>query len=170
MIKKNRSILLVFALVCLLSIHYSAVKGFTQDSMFIYPKNGQSDEQLEKDKFACYSWAKKQSNFDPMEIPKASSAPPAKKTSVSPLRRAVRGAAVGAIVGEIANDDAGKGAMIGASSGALFGGMQRRDQEQQHKKEEEEWAKKEALQYQKKRDGYNRAYTACLEAKDYTVK
>ena len=167
--KKNRDISILFILVCVLFI-FSVSKGLAQDELFIYPKDGQSEEQQEKDKFACYSWAKKESKFDPMEIPRASSAPPDKKATTKPLRRAARGAAIGAIVGEIADDDAGKGALIGASSGALFGGMQRRDQEQRQKKKEEEWEKKEAQKYQKKRDSYNRAYSACLEAKGYTVK
>jgi hypothetical protein len=32
------------------------------------------------------------------------------------------------------------------------------------------WAKQQAADYQKNRDGYNRSYSACLEGKGYTVK
>lgn len=35
----------------------------------ILPAKGQSNEQLEKDKFSCYGWAKQQSGFDPMKAP-----------------------------------------------------------------------------------------------------
>jgi hypothetical protein len=34
--------------------------------MVVYPAQGQSNEQMEKDKFECYGWAKNQSGFDPM--------------------------------------------------------------------------------------------------------
>jgi hypothetical protein len=37
----------------------------TQDSLFIYPKNGQSDEQQAKDRYECHRWAANESGFDP---------------------------------------------------------------------------------------------------------
>jgi hypothetical protein len=33
--------------------------------LFIYPKNGQSDDQQAKDKYECHKWANQQSGFDP---------------------------------------------------------------------------------------------------------
>ena len=33
--------------------------------LFVYPKNGQSDQQQASDKFACHQWAHQQSGFDP---------------------------------------------------------------------------------------------------------
>jgi len=41
--------------------------------LIVYPAQGQSSEQMEKDKFECYSWAKAQANFDPMQMPTATS-------------------------------------------------------------------------------------------------
>jgi hypothetical protein len=35
------------------------------EDLFIYPKNGQSDDQQSKDRYECHSWAKGQSGFDP---------------------------------------------------------------------------------------------------------
>lgn len=35
--------------------------------LFIYPKNGQSEEQQGKDKYECHSWASSQSGFDPTQ-------------------------------------------------------------------------------------------------------
>jgi hypothetical protein len=35
--------------------------------MFIYPKNGQSEEQQSTDKFECHQWSKQQSGFDPTQ-------------------------------------------------------------------------------------------------------
>lgn len=34
--------------------------------LVIYPAEGQSQEQLDKDKYECYTWAKQQTGFDPM--------------------------------------------------------------------------------------------------------
>jgi len=35
------------------------------DDVFVYPKNGQSDEQQSRDKYECHKWASQQSGFDP---------------------------------------------------------------------------------------------------------
>ena len=45
----------------------------------IYPTQGQSTEQMEQDKFQCYSWSKNESGFDPMAPPTASEPPPQKE-------------------------------------------------------------------------------------------
>ena len=37
------------------------------EDAFVYPKNDQSMEQQQKDKFECYNWAKGQTGFDPQE-------------------------------------------------------------------------------------------------------
>ena len=37
----------------------------TSSRLFVYPKNGQSAEQLDKDKYECHRWAASQSGFDP---------------------------------------------------------------------------------------------------------
>jgi hypothetical protein len=140
------------------------------DDFYIFPGQGQSQEQMEKDKFACYTWAKEQTGFDPMDTPKATAPPPAQEAPQGGvLRGAARGATVGVVAGAIA-DDAGKGAAIGAASGALIGGMRRRDQVRRQEYEQQQWAQQQASQYQHRRNDYNRAYAACLEAKGYTVK
>ena len=136
----------------------------------VFPAGGQSEEQMEKDKFECYNWAKKQTGFDPMEVPKATAPPPqqeAPKGGV--LRGAARGATVGVVAGAI-GDDAGKGAAIGAASGALIGGMRRRDQRRQQEQAQQQWAQKQTAAYTQKRNAYNRAFGACLEGRGYTVK
>jgi hypothetical protein len=37
------------------------------DDFFVYPKNGQSQEQQSADRYECHSWAKNQTGFDPTE-------------------------------------------------------------------------------------------------------
>ena len=108
-----------------------AVGVVLAQELIIYPAKGQSQEQLDKDKYECYSWAKQQTGFDPMQQPKATEPPPQQQAQKGGVGRgAVRGAGVGLAAGAIAGD-AGKGAAIGAASGAIVGGARRRDQQRQ---------------------------------------
>lgn len=155
--------------ILLLLITFFLGSALAQE-LIIYPSKGQSQEQMEQDKFSCYSWAKQQTGFDPMEMPKATEPPPEKEAKKGGVGRgAVRGGAVGLAAGAIAGD-AGKGAAIGAATGGLFGGMRRRDQKKKQEQAEQQWAQEQAAQYTHKRNNYNRAYAACLEGKGYTVK
>ena len=79
---------------------------WSQDLM-IYPAKGQSNDQMEKDKFECYTWAKGQTGFDPMQMPTASSPPPTQE------KKSVGGGIL-------------KGGVIGGAGGAsaLDGGEQ----------------------------------------------
>lgn len=139
--------------------------------MIIFPAKGQSNEQMEKDKYDCYQWAKQQSGFDPMAPPKTKTAPPPPEAQQGGVvKGAARGALVGVTVGAITNNSKSRSAGAGAASGALVGGMRRRDQASQQKQAEQQWAQQEAGQYAQSRDTYNRAYSACLEGKGYTVK
>ena len=152
---------------------YAAVlvagSAMAQD-LFIYPTKGQGKEQMEKDKYECYRWAKDQTGFDPMQQPQATAPPPQQQPRQGGLLRgAGRGAAVGAVGGAIGGD-AGKGAAIGAASGALIGGMRRRSQARKQQQAEEQWAQEQAAGYQQKRSAYDRAFGACLEGRGYTVK
>ena len=65
----------------------------------IYPAGGQSEEQMDKDKYECYNWAKKDSGFDPMATPASTSPPPSgQKKSGGVAKGAVIGGATGAII------------------------------------------------------------------------
>jgi len=148
---------------------FVAGPALAQD-LIAFPAKGQSQEQMERDKFDCYQWAKQQTGFDPMKTPQATAPPPQTSSSgARPLRGAARGAAVGAAGGAIAGD-AGKGAAIGAATGALLGGIRRREEASRQAQAEQQWAEQQAAEYNQKRNAYNRAYAACLEGKGYTVK
>lgn len=138
----------------------------------IYPKEKQSKEQMEKDKYECYTWAKGQTGFDPMQ-PVAATPPPSAASQGPKGERlvgAARGAAVGAVVGEIASDDAGKGAAAGAAAGVMAGGMRQRQSQRTQAQAQAQKAEQEQAALAQKRDTYNRAYGACLEGRGYTVK
>lgn len=44
-----------------------AAAATVTDDVFIYPKNGQSDQQQATDKYECHKWASQQSGFDPTQ-------------------------------------------------------------------------------------------------------
>ncbi len=141
------------------------------DDLIVFPAKGQSEEQIEMDKFTCYSWAKKESGFDPMEIPKASEPPPKQQAGKGGgVKGAAVGAGIGWAVGRASGQSVSKGAKIGAAAGGLLGGMRQKKQRQADEQARKEWEQKQAEEYMYKRNTYNRAYAACLEAKGYTVK
>ena len=133
--------------------------------LYVFPAQGQNEEQMEKDKYECYQWAKKETGFDPMEVPKATEPPP---QQAAPRGGVVRGAARGAAIGGIA--DGSDGAATGAAVGAAAGGMRRRSYNRQEAYKREQWEQEQAANYQNNRNLYNRAYSACLEGQGYTVK
>jgi len=140
-----------------------------QDLM-IYPAKGQSAEQQEKDKFECYTFAKGQSGFDPMALPTTSTPPPAKEAPEGGAGRgAVRGALGGAAIGYLAGDTK-QGAKIGAAGGGLLGGMRRHDQKAREERNRQQWEQQQVQQYSQNRNNYNRAFSACMEGRGYTVR
>jgi hypothetical protein len=137
--------------------------------LIVFPAKGQSQEQMEKDKFACYSWAKQETGFDPMEVPTTTSPPPQQQAKRG---GALKGAAVGAGVGAIVkkDDSRSKGARRGTVAGGLVGGAVTQNQRHKDEQARKQWEQEQAAQYAQKRNAYNRAHAACLEAKGYTVK
>lgn len=138
--------------------------------VYVYPERGQSAQQQQKDKGECHVWAVQQSGFDPT-APKTAAPPPPPSTGPQGerVRGAARGAAVGAVGGAIAGD-AGKGAAVGAATGTLIGGMRRRDEQRaQQQQYQQATAQQQAVQAQGS-DAYNRALSACLGGRGYTVR
>lgn len=141
------------------------------DDLFMYPAQGQSQEQQNKDRSDCNSWAIQQSGFDPSRpVGQGSTAPPMyAPTTPTAGRTAARGAAVGAVGGAIGGN-AGKGAAIGAATGALFGGMRRRDEEAQQQAAQQQYAQQQNAAYSQGRAAFDRAFGACLQGRGYTIK
>jgi hypothetical protein len=133
--------------------------------LMIFPAEGQSNEQLEQDKFSCYGWARDQSGFDPMVVPKATTPPPSnEKKSGGVVRGALGGAALGVLFG-----DSSKAAAQGAAAGGLIGGVRQSSANTNTEKANAQWEQEQAANYANNRNLYNRAYGACLQGKGYTV-
>jgi hypothetical protein len=171
MLKKTggRVVLIVLAAFVVLALGYECgMRGtaLAQGQPIIYPAKGQGQQQMEKDKYECYTWAKGQTGFDPMQAGSTPQAPPPPQgPGGERVKGAARGAAVGAVAGGIAGD-AGKGAAAGAAGGAMVGGMKKRDKEAQQAKAQQQ----QGAALASKQSEYNRAFGACLEGRGYTVK
>ncbi len=157
---------------CLLVLLTPFFVGSALGDIFIYPNKGQSQEQQERGKFECHSWAVRNSGFDPMKRPTASTPPPAREAPQGGVGRgAFRGAALGAAIGGISKKGkAGRGAAIGALGGTMIGGMRRRDQRRREQQAQQNWAAQESARYDQGRNTYDRAQAACLGARGYTVR
>ena len=150
--------------------------------LVIYPAKGQSADQQAKDEGECQVWAKQNTGIDPLALANAASqpAPAAAPTQTAPsgqrVKGAVRGAAGGAAIGAIAGD-AGKGAAIGAAAGTVAGGARKRQAEQQAAAANQQaqaqaqgQAQAQSANTQAQLATFNKAYSACLEGRGYSVK
>jgi hypothetical protein len=131
-------------------------------NIFAYPATGQSQEQQERDRFACYNWAAQQTGYNPQA--QQSNSTPAPPPQGGVFRGAAKGAALGAVGGAIGGD-AGKGAAIGAATGGLFGAMRKREATAQQANAQSQQAAATAQQ----NATFNRAMAACLQGRGYTV-
>ena len=159
--------------------------------MFAYPKNKQDADQQLKDEGECYTSAKQNTGFDPQgpaaAAPSAESQQAAQKQAAEQAGKSVpkggavkgsaKGAAGGAAIGAIAGD-AGQGAAIGATAGAVAG---RRQQKKAQKAAQKQAAEQTAqaqqqaqgqadAQRQGQLDAFKRSFSACMDARGYSVQ
>ncbi len=153
---------------------FSAVAAMAQNTssissslgLFVFPGEGQDQKQQEADEMACFNWAKQQTGYDPINPTQVVGAKVETAPDGSGIAGAAGGAAAGAAIGAIAGDT-GKGAAIGAIVGGLRGRRAKRGHDAQQQAANNAGAE---AQEKKLADDYNKAFSACLEAKGYTVK
>jgi hypothetical protein len=157
--------------------------------LFAFPKNNQTADQQLKDEADCYGAAKQRTGIDAQAPPpkglsedekklaQQEAAENAQQMQGGRLRGAARGAAGGAAIGAIAGD-AGAGAGIGAVAGTMRGGMAQRQanaQSQQQAAAQVAAAQKKAEAemlrlHEEGLDTFQRAFIACMDARNYSVK
>ena len=137
--------------------------GSASAQQFVYPAKGQSPEQQKKDEGECHTWAVQQSKYDPTKPPQQTAAakPPTTATGTTP-GAGVRGAARGAVVGGVMGD-----AGAGAAAGAVAARGQSRRQNAAQAQQQQQAA---TQQDQAGMGAYQKARSACLEGRGYTVK
>lgn len=159
--------------------------------MYAYPKNKQTSDQQLKDESECYGSAKQNSGVDPQA---PAPAPPSSEAQQAEQQQAAKqaasdvgkgrtvtgaagGAAGGAAIGAIAGN-AGKGAAIGATVGAMSGRRHQRLAEEQAKQQaaqktgqsQEKAQAQVNTQRQAALDSFKRAFSACMDARGYSVQ
>ena len=149
-------------------------------NVYVFPAEGQAADQQSKEEAECYSWAVENTGTDPFELAKRAEQQQAQTAQAkedvsqagkgSAAKGALVGAAAGALIGEIASDDAGTGAAIGAGVGALGGRRARRQKQGQANQQIDQQSAQAQQATQTQVDNFKKAFSVCLEAKDYMVK
>jgi hypothetical protein len=139
-------------------------------TVYAYPLHGQTPEQLDRDRYECYIWAKNQTGFDPsapnlpaqVRVQVVGGPPPGTGTAV--------GAVTGAVIGAAVSSPWQRG--FGALAGALIGGAigSTADAAQQARVQQTYAMNSAQLaQVEHQAADYRRALSACLEGRGYSV-
>lgn len=157
--------------------------------MFAFPKNGQNADQQLKDESECFGMARQRTGINPQTSapagPSADQVQAAQREAAANADQvrgarvggAARGAAGGAAIGAIAGN-AGKGAGIGAIAGTMQGGAAQRSANAQLQQRAAAQAKvklekeheQQLLAHKEGLDTFQRAFSACMDARGYSVK
>jgi len=165
----KRVSLLLIAIIALAGTQFTNVQaqGIADGlGLYVFPSNDQDQITQDADEMACFKWAKERTGFDPLNPTQVVAAEVDTSLDGSAVKGAARGAAAGAAIGAIAGNT-GKGAAIGAVAGGLRGRRAKKygDAAQQQNNEAAAAAKEQELA-----NDYNKAFTACMEGKGYSVK
>ncbi|HKI73258.1 MAG TPA: hypothetical protein VJ998_01355 [Pseudomonadales bacterium] len=147
--------------------------------MYVYPAKGQSNDQLEKDRYECYLWASKETGFDPTnnesrtQQAKVVRVPVQNEKQGATLAGTVIGAIAGAAIGAGDRHDHGQAAVAGAAVGTMIGATVEQQGQVQAQQQAQDTATQIAQEQQAQTQGmenYRRAFSACLEGRGYVVK
>jgi hypothetical protein len=136
----------------------------TELGVFVFPKAGQDASTQANDSLSCYDSAKERTGIDPKVA-----APPVQVADTGrggAVRGAAGGAARGAALGAIL-DDTSKGAAVGAAAGAMRGRKGKRKAAAQAEAQAEAAT---AASAKERMSTFNRAFGACMDARNYSVQ
>ena len=148
--------------------------------VFVFPTKGQEASQQSQDEAECYGWASDNTGSDPFDLAKQEESDEqladaqmqaAEATGQGAgARGALRGAAAGALIGEVTGGDAGDSAKIGAAAGVISGRRRARAAQAQATDQAEQQAEQRQEITAVDLENFKKAFSVCLEAKDYMVK
>jgi hypothetical protein len=146
-----------------------AVPAPPPQRVFVYPANGQSPEQTERDRYECHVWAVQQTGVDPSRDNNAYErviVQPANPPGSGTAAGAIGGAILGAIIAGPRN--AGAGLVIGGATGAIVGSAADANAQSQARQTQAQ-INQSAATGRARADSYRRAVGACLTGRGYTV-
>jgi hypothetical protein len=149
-------------------------------NVYVFPTEGQTAPQQSTDESACYNWAVQNTGSDPFALQKQSQQQQqqaaeaqqqiAQSGKGAGAAGAVGGAAAGALIGGIAGHDAAAAAGWGALAGAVIA-RRRTAHKKEEASEQVEQQNQQAQQATAEQiDNFKKAFSVCLEAKEYMVK
>src|SRR5208282_1499380 len=131
--------------------------------LFVYPANGQSEDQLARDRYECHTWAVQQTGIDPTRP----GAGPYERVVVAPAPVPGSGTATGlvggAIVGSILAGPraSGFGALVGGATGAIIGSSADQQAQAQASQAQQQINQQQAAD-RANANAYRRAISTCL--------
>jgi hypothetical protein len=148
--------------------------------VYVFPTKGQSSSQQSEDEATCYNWAVQNTGTDPFQLQKqtqqqqqqtsAQQEQITKAGTGAGAKGAVGGAAAGALIGEIAGHSASAYAWYGAAAGALIARRRSRMARSTASAEVQQQGQQQAQASQEQMGNFKKAFSVCLEAKNYMVK
>ena len=139
-------------------------------TVYVYPARGQSNSQLDRDRYECNAWAVKQTGYDPSEYHAD-----AERVNVTVEPPIGTGTAAGALTGAVLgaavshpHQEAG-GAILGGIAGAMIGASADASRQEEASKIQEAYDRRSEDKL-RQAASYRRAISACLESRGYTVK
>jgi len=147
-----------------------AVPAPPPQRVFVYPANGQSAEQTDRDRYECHVWAVEQTGVDPSRGDASAYERVIVQPANPPGAGTVAGAIGGAILGSIIAGprDAGAGLIIGGATGAIVGSASDASAQAQARQTQAQ-INQSAAAGRARADSYRRAIGACLTGRGYTV-
>jgi hypothetical protein len=147
-----------------------AVPAPPPQRVFVYPANGQSPEQTDRDRYECHIWAVQQTGVDPSRADASAYerviVQPANPPGSGTAAGAIGGAILGAIIAGPRN--AGAGLVIGGATGAIVGSAADANAQAQAQQTQQQ-INQNAAAGRARADSYRRAISACLQGRGYTI-
>lgn len=143
--------------------------------IYVYPTKGQTEKQLDRDRYECHNWAVAQSHYNPSDSHLAPHQQVRVVEMPAPGRDTAVGAMTGAVIGSTVGGrhDQGEGAVAGAIVGAVIGASSDAKRQRAANQANEQMsadAQAERARLERQASDYRRAISACLEGRGYTVK
>ncbi len=142
--------------------------------VYVYPAQGQSAEQTDRDKYECHIWAVQQTGVDPSRPGASTYERVVVQPAPVPGSGTVAGAIGGAILGSIIAGPraAGAGLILGGATGALVGTAAEANataSAQAQAQATQDQINANAAESRARAESYRRAIGACLQGRGYTV-
>lgn len=148
--------------------------------VYVFPTKGQSSSQQSEDEATCYNWAVQNTGTDPFQLQKKQQQQKqesaekqqeiAEAGKGAGAKGAVGGAAAGALIGEIAGHDAGAAAGWGAAAGLVISRRRARHKQAEASQQAQQQSQQATQATQEQLTNFKKAFSVCLEAKNYMVK